>query len=323
MKITELISEAKGPEMSRRGFLGNLMAAAASKGVDPTGLVKLANKIKPDILPTVERIIDWIGPDQSKLDVLDDAVYRRDRISSADEAPIRNAFFRMYAKKHPKSTYQDRIYALDDYMTNLRDHFKDNSDGYLEAMRDLKGGPLIIDELNTILRDSGIGDLNQVKDMIRTEYETNPNIGKLFTNAWRYIEKHASELRATGVAAAQAKAKQELEKQALHTAKQQRGALRNQIEKAKKLLSNQNSDPDKAKFAITQQLSAVQNKVAAIENADTEIVQAINAKCEWIKSQLDSTDNPDVTKAIITQLEHIDTLLEQLQSANDTVQQPD
>lgn len=313
MKIFEVLQEAS---VSRRGFLQGLLSTAASSGVNVSGLAKAVSALSPNVLASVDKIAAWVGEDQKKLDLLGDWVQGfRDALSRNDKDEIYKQFKLYYRNKNPKSLNTQVNAAYDNYMDRLRREFLGDPNGHLDALRDLKGSALDIDGVLNIFKDYG-DNANAEIDTFKTALETDRNVFKVFFDIQQLIEKNRS-LAAFARAAAARMAPPKVAPAAQSPAKPAHSKslgdkLRDQIEKAKKQLLNPNADQEKTKFAITQQLSAVQQKLSGIENADPEIVQQINDKCNWVKGKLDTINNPDVAKAVIKQLEHINTLLAEI-----------
>lgn len=328
MKIAEIINEAGGPQMTRRGFLGNLVAAAASKGIDPTGLIKTAAKLGPNLMDLTGDMISWIGEDKQKFDMLTtwidnwrlrkhmtpeylESLQMQGWVWPEDWKPIRNKFLRAYRKNNPDSTNDDAFHAYKTWSGEFIEELKQHEgtteyNDMLDVLRRAKGAPLAFDPILDMVKSHGIEDgIEFFKSM-----NDNNDVKKLFYTAYDLIRDTASK------AMQNAAANRAIGTTQLQTQTAARNPIASQVDKAKSMLDKLASAPDKVKFAIEQQMTAIQTKVAALESAPPELAKTINDKCEWIKNNLDSAvDNPKVAEEIAKQLASIDGVLAELPNA--------
>lgn len=329
MKIRELISEAKGPEMTRRGFLGNILAAAASKGIDPTGLASIAKKLGPNVTSLVDDMIRWIGDDERKYRLLTDWLNNLDMhrrateqgtsvakmglgmATSNDISAIRNKFTKTYRKNNPTATYDDAQSKFGDWLQNFKNAMRNEDlDIELDILRRAKGRPLEFDPIIDMIKSH---DMDNAHEMVKLITEL-PDIHKIFFKVNNIVRAASANRMQATVAAKQAADVLSAQRQTAA-----RGPLASQIDKAKSILNKISTAPEKVKFAIEQQMTAIQNRVAAIESAPDELVKVINDKCEWIKNNIDqAADNPKIAEEIVKQLNSVDRALATLPTASKT-----
>lgn len=325
MKIAEIIGEAAGPKMTRRGFIGSLLAAAGSKGANISGLSKIVDQIAPNVFPIVDKISAWIGKDQKKLDIFDDWVYNRIRITPNERDQMAKRYKDYFKSQNPDATNRDAADAFEQYMNAIRTIGGNDRKKYMDKLRDLKGSALEIDGMLDIF-DSYGKDAEQAIDLLKSSLNKDPNIYRIFHDIQRLIYKDQAAAMAARIAAKSTTTG--TADPGVNTAdtgvKSLEDRIRQQLKKAQNAIDNIANAPEKAKFAIEKQLEAVQNKVATIENIPADVQQAIEQKSQWIVNKLNDpaavANDPATVEAIKQQLEHIDRLIADLEKPQDSDQ---
>lgn len=302
MKIAEIISEAGGSNMSRRGFIRNLLGTMASKGVNVSGVAKIVNQLAPDVFSILDKLAPWISKDRGKLYLFNDWVSGRGGgLTSPEHLSIKKSFETYFKNENPGADDNTVSSAFYHYMKGLKDQLGLYTPEYFNALRDLNGGALEIDSMLDVFKTYG-KNAEYAIDLLKSSYKKDATIFEFFKNIQQLINVDA----VSGIEA-------EIAAMALNTANT---TIRQQLEKAKNAINNIANAPDDAKLTIEKQLEIVKSNVADMENVPADVQQTIEQKSQWIVNKLNDpaavANDPDTAKAIKQQLEHIDLLVAQL-----------
>lgn len=310
MKVSEILVETN---LSRRGFLQGLIATASSNGVNLSGLAKAANAIVPSMFPIVDKIAEWVGTDPHKYRLLDSLLINNGLglLTRKEFDQIEKRFRVYYRGKNPTATNKDIKPEFDEYMDNLRKTVftKDNTDEYLAVLRDLKGAPLEIDSVIDIAKAHG-EDIQSVLKFTLYDKDAS-NIFSKVSKTIKDINRAASASRRVQRLAKAAEVNKKTIQQQLKSIEHK---ARAQVERVKNTLNRLDSlDPEKAKFAIKNQLDAISRRVNETPDFPEQAKIEIEQRVGWINAQIDNIEetvkNPELVEKIKSEMEILDRIL--------------